>query len=56
MGIRATITLENVLKQKEMIDYFYQLGIRDIWVDPIFPSVGATALESKNEFDTMMFF
>jgi uncharacterized protein len=55
VGIRATITLENVLKQKEMIDYFYQLGIRDIWVDPIFPSVGATALESKNEFDTMMF-
>ena len=22
---------------------------------PLFPSVGATALESKNEFDTMMF-
>ena len=44
VGIRATITLENVLKQKEMIDYFYQLGIRDIWVDPIFPSVGARLL------------
>lgn len=55
VGIRATITLENVMKQKEMIDYFYQLGIRDIWVDPIFPSVGSKALESENEFDTMMF-
>lgn len=55
VGIRATITLENVLKQKEMIDYFYELGIKDIWVDPIFPSVGAVASESENEFDTMMF-
>lgn len=55
VGIRATITLENILKQKEMIDYFYELGIRDIWVDPIFPSVGKTVLEGENEFDTMMF-
>lgn len=55
VGIRATITLENILKQKEMIDYFYGLGIRDIWVDPIFPSVGKTVLEGENEFDTMMF-
>ncbi len=55
VGIRATITLENILKQKEMIDYFYELGIRDIWVDPIFPSVGEKALESENKFDTMMF-
>lgn len=55
VGIRATITLENILKQKEMIDYFYGLGIRDIWVDPIFPSVGETVLECENEFDTMIF-
>lgn len=55
VGIRATITLENILKQKEMIDYFYGLGIKDIWVDPIFPSVGKTVLEGENEFDAMMF-
>lgn len=55
VGIRATITLENILKQKEMIDYFYKLGIRDIWVDPIFPSVGKTVLEGENKFDTMTF-
>lgn len=53
VGIRATITLENVQKQKEMIDYFCSLGIKDIWVDPIFPSVGETSL--RTEFDTMMF-
>lgn len=55
VGIRATITLENILKQKEMIDYFWGLGIRDIWVDPIFPSVGATSTAGADEFDTMMF-
>ncbi len=55
VGIRATITVENVLKQIEMIDYFYSLGIRDIWVDPIFPSVGESALTIENEFDTMTF-
>lgn len=55
VGIRATITLENIYKQKEMIDYFWGLGIRDIWVDPIFPSVGATTATSDNRFDTMMF-
>lgn len=55
VGIRATITLENVSKQIEMIDYFYNLGIRNIWVDPIFPSVGSKALINENEFDTMMF-
>lgn len=55
VGIRATITLENISKQIEMIDYFYNLGIRNIWVDPIFPSVGNAALENENKFDTMMF-
>lgn len=55
VGIRATITSENILKQKELIDYFYGLGIRDIWVDPIFPSVGKNVLEGENEFDTMLF-
>jgi radical SAM domain protein len=55
VGIRATITIENILKQKEMIDYFCELGIKNIWVDPIFPSVGKTVLECENDFDTMMF-
>lgn len=55
VGIRSTITTENITRQIEMIDYFYGLGIRTIWVDPIFPSVGKTALENNNEFNVMLF-
>ena len=39
-GIRTTITDQNVKEQIKNIDYFYNLGIRNIWVDPIFPAVG----------------
>ena len=53
VGIRATITNENLHKQKEIITYFSQLGIENIWVDPIFPSVGKKILETK--FDMMIF-
>ncbi len=42
VGTRMTIVLKNLHRQKEMIDYFYSLGIRDIWADPLFPSVGDT--------------
>lgn len=54
VGIRATITNENVMRQTEMIDYFRSLGITDIWVDPIFPSVGDETVENP-EFDVMLF-
>lgn len=40
VGARVTITDKNVEKQKEMIDYFYKLGIRYVWTDPLFYSVG----------------
>lgn len=53
VGIRATITNENLHKQKEIIQYFSQLGIENIWVDPIFPSVGKKTLD--NTFDMMIF-
>ncbi|MCK5015746.1 MAG: radical SAM protein, partial [Candidatus Peribacteraceae bacterium] len=53
VGIRATITKENLHKQKEIIDYFSQLGIENIWVDPIFPSVGDDEIEDN--FDMMDF-
>lgn len=39
-GIRSTITSANVYKQKENIEYFMGLGVKHIWTDPIFPSVG----------------
>lgn len=53
VGIRATITNENINRQIEMIKYFNNLGIKHIWVDPIFPSVGETV--SENTFDNMLF-
>lgn len=39
IGARVTITDKNIFRQKEMVDYFRQLGIRYIWTDPIFPAV-----------------
>ena len=40
VGARVTITDQNITKQKEMIDYFYSLGIRYVWTNPLFYSVG----------------
>ena len=40
VGIRTTITRNNMSSQKENIDYYNSLGIKNVWVDPIFPSVG----------------
>ena len=40
VGARVTITDKNIDKQKELVDYFYSLGIRQVWTDPLFLSVG----------------
>ncbi len=40
VGARVTITDKNIDKQKEMVDYFYNLGIRYIWTNPLFYGVG----------------
>lgn len=40
VGARVTITENNVYKQREMIDYFYDLGICYVWTDPLFFTVG----------------
>lgn len=40
VGARVTITDKNIDKQKEMVDYFFDLGIRYVWTNPIFYSVG----------------
>lgn len=42
LGIRATINALNNNRQIEMIDYFYSLGIRIVFGDLIFSSVGST--------------
>lgn len=40
VGARVTITRANIHRQRQIIDYFESLGIRYIWSDPVFPSVG----------------
>jgi radical SAM protein with 4Fe4S-binding SPASM domain len=40
VGARVTMTDRNICRQKEMVDYFYKLGIRYIWTNPLFPAVG----------------
>ena len=40
VGARVTITDANVNRQIEMVDYFYNLGIRYVWTNPLFYSVG----------------
>jgi len=52
-GIRMTITSKNLDRQKECLQYFYDLGIRNIWCDPIFPSVGDS--KAFDEIDLMKF-
>ncbi len=39
VGARVTMTDLNINRQIEMVDYFYNLGIRYVWTDPIFPEV-----------------
>lgn len=41
IGIRTTITNRNVCSQINMIHYFAVLGIKNFWVDPIFPTIGS---------------
>lgn len=53
VGIRTTITDVNVHNQIDMIKYFAELGIRNFWVDPIFPEIGMD--DSKEPLDMDIF-
>jgi len=54
--IRATITIHNINKQKEGIDYYYDnYGIDTFWVDPIFPPVFDVAEKTYEPIDMMQF-
>lgn len=44
VGARVTITDNNIDKQMEMADYFYNLGIRYVWTNPLFYGVGKKAV------------
>jgi len=39
VGSRVTITDTNVARQKQIVDYFHSIGIKNIWTDPLFPTV-----------------
>lgn len=51
VGIRSTITESNYDKQIHMIKYFSKLGIKNFWVDPVFPSIGETENHNRWTFD-----
>lgn len=40
VGARVTMTDKNIMRQREMVDYFKGLGITHIWTNPLFPAVG----------------
>ena len=40
VGARVTITDVNINRQIEMVDYFFKLGIRYVWTNPLFYDVG----------------
>jgi radical SAM protein with 4Fe4S-binding SPASM domain len=44
VGIRTTITADNVRFQKDILEYFASLGVRAVYSDPIFPPVGQREL------------
>lgn len=56
VGARVTMTDENIRQQIEMVDYFYSLGIRHVWTNPLFARVGQVSFNEckdreKNYFD-----
>lgn len=57
VGARVTITDKNIEKQREMVDYFYDLGIRYVWTNPLFYGVGKIPVcqdEEKNTTITLI--
>ena len=55
VGVRSTITQYNIDRQKEGIDYLANLGIKYIWVDPIFPPVSEAEDKTFEPIDMMHF-
>jgi len=56
VGARVTITSLNVRRQIQIVKYFYSLGIRYVWTDPMFPSVGAQPICEDKENSTAFHF
>jgi radical SAM protein with 4Fe4S-binding SPASM domain len=56
IGIRSTITPMNLYRQKEMVEYFFDMGIKTVFTDPVFPPVKAEihSADLKLDEDFMM--
>lgn len=54
VGVRLTVGKLNVRQQVEIIEYFYKIGIRHIWSDPIFKPVNIDSVPSL-ETDLMIY-
>jgi len=55
VGVRSTITPYNIDRQKEGIDYLKALGIKYIWVDPIFAPVSEAEDKTFEPINNMHF-
>lgn len=55
VGVRSTITQYNVDRQKEGIEYLYNLGIKHVWVDPIFAPVSEAEDKTFEQINNMHF-
>jgi len=49
IGARVTMMEDNIREQKDMIDYFHDLGIKYAWTNPLFHSVGQKAVKDDPE-------
>lgn len=55
VGARSTITNHNLYRQTEGIDFLISMGIKNIWVDPIFPPVESEEERYYEPIDPMEF-
>ena len=56
VGARVTITEKNIERQLEMADYFYNLGIRYVWTNPLFYAVDKIPVcEDKTKMKSFSF-
>lgn len=52
-GVRVAINNKNISRQIEMVDYFERLGVKYIWTDPLFPSVGYQPVSNSLNAETV---
>lgn len=51
IGLRATITPQNLYRQEEMLEYFDGLGIKAVYSDPVFPPVATNTANVSRQLD-----